>query len=119
MKVAFQEVDWALGKFTITNIRDTVVDYTAPFWHESALIVMKKPSQDALLLYLGPFRQDVWLCLLASVPLATVITAMVSYAESVLTKPEQTTRLRQFFGPCFWLIFGAVFQQGHAFVHNI
>lgn len=112
--VAFQEVDWALGKFTITNIRDTVVDYTAPFWHESAQIVMKKPSNDALFLYLGPFRHDVWLCLLASVPITTAVTAVTFYVESLLNQPSHEPKLRQYFCPCFWLIFRALFQQGHA-----
>ncbi|KAI0233279.1 Glutamate receptor ionotropic, kainate 2 [Lamellibrachia satsuma] len=99
------EVDWALGKFTITNIRDTVVDYTAPFWHESAQIVMKKPSNDALFLYLGPFRHDVWLCLLASVPITTAVTAVTFYVESSWWTPRlDATRIMV----GFWWFFAIV-----------
>ena len=52
----FQEVDFAAAKFTVTEIRDTVIDFTTPFWHEPAVIVMKKPDDENLYTYLGPFR---------------------------------------------------------------
>ena len=52
----FQEVDWGLAKFTVTSIRDQVIDYTTPFWHEPAVIVMKKPEGESMFVYFGPFR---------------------------------------------------------------
>ena len=52
-------MDFAVGKFTITQIRDSVIDYTDPYWHEAAVIVMRKPSEDHLLIYLGPFHWQV------------------------------------------------------------
>ena len=44
------------AKFTVTSIRDTVIDYTEPFWFEHAVIAMKKPTANNLLLYLAPLR---------------------------------------------------------------
>ena len=109
---AFQDVDWGLGKFTVTDIRDTVIDYTSPFWHEPALIVMKKPVSDALLLYLGPFQQEVWFCLLLSLPLMTIIIAVMNYAEHHIGETGNSPSLKTLCITCFWVIFGAMFQQG-------
>ena len=53
-----QEVDFAVAKFTVTEIRDTVIDFATPFWHEPAVIVMKKPQDEHLYSYLGPFRYN-------------------------------------------------------------
>ncbi|KAI0233282.1 Glutamate receptor ionotropic, delta-2 [Lamellibrachia satsuma] len=106
------EADWGLGKFTVTDIRDTVVDYTSPFWYEPALIVMKKPVSDALLLYLGPFQPEVWFCVLLSLPLMTFIIAIVNYAEHHIGETGNSPRLKTLCITCFWLIFGAMFQQG-------
>ena len=101
-----------MGKFTVTKIRDTVVDYTSPFWYESALIVMKEPTSDGLLLYLGPFRQDVWFLLLLSVPITTAIIAAANYGETHMEETGNAPKLKTISGMCFWLVFGAIFQQG-------
>ena len=54
-----QEVDFAFAKFTITAIRDTVVDFGSPFWYEPTVIVMSKPKEDSLWIYAGPFTAEV------------------------------------------------------------
>ena len=103
----FQEVDWALGKFTVTDNRDSVIDYTAPYWHESGQILMMKPAARGLLLYSGPFRREVWLFLFLSVPIMTIILVAANCGETHIGESARTLH-----DMCLWLIFGAVFQQG-------
>ena len=55
----FQEVDFAVAKFTITHARDSVIDYTNAFWHEPVVMVMKKPRPNMLLLFFGPLHWKV------------------------------------------------------------
>ena len=54
-----QEVDWAIGKFTVTHQRDEVIDYTAAFWHEASTMLMRNPNIDDPLVFVRPFKTEV------------------------------------------------------------
>ncbi len=73
-----------MAKFTITAIRDTVIDYTAPFWYEPAVIVMKQPEENSLLVYLGPFKPEVWYLVISSIPFtALALTFIIQLQDKI------------------------------------
>jgi hypothetical protein len=111
-----QEVDWALGKFTITSIRDEVIDYTNPFWYEPAVIVQKRPSPNAMYTYVGPFRQEVWWSVIASVPFMGVVLAFVRYAEERLVREGKTRGFTETARVSLWYSYGAMLQQGRLII---
>jgi len=66
---SLQEVDFGIGNFGIIESRQKVVDYTAAWWVDHHVIVMRKPDPSATqtFLCLGPFSALVWYLLVATV----------------------------------------------------
>ncbi|XP_042219799.1 glutamate receptor ionotropic, delta-1-like [Homarus americanus] len=63
-----QVVDFAIASFTITYIRDTVIDFTHAFYEEPTTILIPPPSeQNNFLAFLEPFSWQVWALTLASI----------------------------------------------------
>ncbi|XP_071524871.1 glutamate receptor U1-like [Panulirus ornatus] len=63
-----QTVDFAIAGFTITYIRDTVIDFTHAFYEEPTTILIPPPSEETnFLAFLKPFSWKVWAVTLASI----------------------------------------------------
>lgn len=60
-EVMREKIDFAAAGFSITAARQMVVDFSAPFFRDQSVILMKLPEgNDKLRLYLKPFRWEVW-----------------------------------------------------------
>ena len=66
---AIQEVDFALGGFTITRERLQVVEFSPQYMVETYLMVMKKPkeSHTSTFLYMEPFDRVVWFWIIVAI----------------------------------------------------
>ena len=107
-----QVVDFAVAKFTVTEQRDAVIDYTYPFWQEPSGMIMRRPQRDYLTVYIGPFQADVWLALGLSLPLVGLALAAIVYVEStVVVGPESVNATRTVL-EAMWVVFHMYFQQG-------
>ncbi|KAK3867483.1 hypothetical protein Pcinc_027053 [Petrolisthes cinctipes] len=72
--VARHEANLAICEITITDQRETVVDFTAPYWLESLTLVSRAPRQrDRSLAVFWPFTALVW----ALIGVATVVMGPV------------------------------------------
>ena len=112
MPTGLQEADFGLAKFTITNIRKEVVDFAFPFWYGPSVLVMKKPEDNGLFVYLSPFRYDFWLCFVLAVPAMSLVMASVLYLESAIMGDDSMRWFPSIFADSLWFTFGSVFQQG-------
>ncbi|XP_071526281.1 probable glutamate receptor [Panulirus ornatus] len=80
-QVARHEAHAALCSLTITAIRETVVDFTDPYYLESATLMSPAPKEkNRSFAILSPFTIEVWLCIC----LATVLVGPLLYMVSRL-----------------------------------
>ena len=108
-----QEVDFALGKFTINADRASVVEYTVPFWQEASRIAMRRRREHHMFVYVRPFQYRVWLCVLLAVPVGAVAMAAVYCAERRLVGGGgETPIFWTTFGQTIWFTFTSLFSQG-------
>ncbi|XP_071548117.1 glutamate receptor ionotropic, kainate glr-3-like [Panulirus ornatus] len=85
-----QEVDMALGPFTMTPQRASVCDFSVPLHHENFAIITPRPKlQSDVLGFIKPFTVQVWLLILTS--LLSVATAMgcVVWAEGKIFRHSE------------------------------
>ncbi|KAK8386628.1 hypothetical protein O3P69_017841 [Scylla paramamosain] len=87
-------VDFAMAGFTITHIRETVIDFTHAFFEEPTTILIPPPrEQNNFLAFLEPFSWQVWFLTLVSIMvvgpimwiLATVGNLPVLYPHNTRT----------------------------------
>ena len=64
----FQEVAFGIGPFTITSIREEVIDFTKPFMEDGVGILTQKPNSDAANMFkmFTPLTPQVWAAVAAS-----------------------------------------------------
>ncbi|CAH0720303.1 unnamed protein product, partial [Brenthis ino] len=114
-------IDFAITDLTITAEREQAVDFTTPFMNLGISILFRKPQppEPALLAFLLPFSNGVWLCL----GFAYVGTSLVLYVIGRLCPEEWQNPYpcvddppaleNQFtIGNALWFNLGAVLQQG-------
>ncbi|XP_076055983.1 glutamate receptor 4-like isoform X3 [Oratosquilla oratoria] len=71
--VARHEVDFAIDAFTITSKRETVVDFSNPYYIASTTLISRAPEEkDRSLAIFRPFSLTVWITLL-------VLTAIIGF----------------------------------------
>lgn len=65
----FQKVDLALAPITIDAKRESVIDFTKPYWDFSMSLIMEKESEEELDLFafVKPFDGIVWLLIIGVV----------------------------------------------------
>ena len=108
-----------MAKFTITQIRDSVVDYTVPFWHESAVMVMRMPEENSLLVYLGPIHNELWLSIILAVPFMAFSLASVAVMRAAVYGGVAVLKKLSFlayFNASVWFSYGALVQQGDIYI---
>ncbi|XP_022124667.2 glutamate receptor ionotropic, kainate 2 [Pieris rapae] len=114
-------IDFAITDLTITAEREEAVDFTTPFMNLGIAIMFRRPQPPApaLLAFLLPFSNGVWLC----VALAYLGTSLVLYAVGRLCPDEwqnpypcveEPPALENQFtlGNALWFNMGAVLMQG-------
>ncbi|XP_064072284.1 glutamate receptor ionotropic, kainate 2-like [Vanessa tameamea] len=115
------DIQFAVTDLTITAEREEAVDFTTPFMNLGISILFRKPQQPepALLAFLLPFSNGVWLCL----GLAYLGTSLVLYVVGRLCPDEwqnpypcveEPPALENQFtlANALWFNLGAVLQQG-------
>ncbi|XP_063840046.1 probable glutamate receptor [Scylla paramamosain] len=74
-----QEVEFAVGPFGVTDLRETVCDFSTPLYSENNAILMVRPTlQSDMAGFVKPFTGQVWLLTLLS--LAVVVAVMTPLA---------------------------------------
>ena len=112
-----QEADFAVAKFTVTSLRDTVIDYTVPFWHEPAVMVMRKPEENSMVIYLGPFQTNVWYATFLAIPVMGVAIAGVTLLRATIYHGKAVWNRANIFRSVYssiWFTYGALVQQGNS-----
>ena len=54
--VVLQEVDFAIGDFTITKSRSSVVDFMTSFYGETKTFIIRVPKEDTTMIYTRVFK---------------------------------------------------------------
>ncbi|KAK4325066.1 hypothetical protein Pmani_004337 [Petrolisthes manimaculis] len=97
--VARHEANLAICEITITDQRETVVDFTAPYWLESLTLVSRAPRQrDRSLAVFWPFTALVWSLIgVATVVMGPVLWVLVwaQTGEGTDTPPPPRPSLQQ------------------------
>ena len=64
LKIYFaQEVDFAIGDFTITEDRSTVVDFMTSFYGETKTFIIRTLKEDKMMIYTHVFKVYLFLVL--------------------------------------------------------
>ncbi|XP_014666627.1 PREDICTED: glutamate receptor ionotropic, delta-1-like [Priapulus caudatus] len=106
-------LDLEIGFFTYTHQRASMVRFLIPLLTENYVIVIKRPRQKTEILnILDPFDTYIWVCLLAYLLVATLITAAMerwSHKDSGLEGNTESTQ-----GIVYYVVymFGSFLQQG-------
>ncbi|PAA64923.1 hypothetical protein BOX15_Mlig020788g1 [Macrostomum lignano] len=114
-----RKIDFAIGPFTMTAIRQTVIDFSEAFMEDGNTILIKKPGQEnPMFRVLSPFSLNSWLAILGSVFTAAVCMFLFSYLSpfsawnmNLSEKISDEVSIRE----NFWSIVGSLLQQGQDF----
>lgn len=85
---------------TISPLREEVVDFSYPFWHESIGMLTLTLPQDQVYI-LKPLRTAVWICYFTSTFLVAVFLYIYEVKLNVMKKYIKTTPLAGI-GDCIW-----------------
>ncbi|XP_071526272.1 glutamate receptor ionotropic, delta-1-like [Panulirus ornatus] len=89
-QVARYEAHAAICGVTITESRETVVDFTAPYYFEAATLVSPAPKEkNRSFAILSPFTVEVWLCIIIVTVLVGPLLYLVSRLLVVCTGEEE------------------------------
>lgn len=106
----------AIGPFSITALRDTVIDYTKPYMDDSIGILTRKPQRGAnLFQMMRPFSTNVWVCITVVVLLGgvllTVINRLTPYGNRYPSDQDFVVDEHSF-SQNVWIIYMSVMEQG-------
>ncbi|XP_039755197.1 glutamate receptor ionotropic, kainate 3-like [Pararge aegeria] len=116
-----ENIHFAITDLTITAEREEAVDFTTPFMNLGISILLRKPTkpEPALLAFLLPFSNGVWLCLgLAYLGTSLVLFVVGRLCPEEWQNPypciEEPPALENQFtlANALWFNLGAVLQQG-------
>ncbi|XP_064646211.1 glutamate receptor ionotropic, delta-1-like [Lineus longissimus] len=112
-----KSVDLAAATHSITASRALVVDFADAYYFEPSVIMVKNPGAGSrLTVYIEPLHKWVWLCMFASIPILSFIMWLLMKYSPFYTNQDQEEYMESVNlmrpGPCFWYIFGALWQQG-------
>ncbi|XP_053634337.2 probable glutamate receptor [Cherax quadricarinatus] len=81
------EVEFAIGPFGVTDLRETVCDFSEPVHSENNAILMVRPTlQNDVSGFLKPFAFEVWLLMLLS--LVSVVGAVTLLTDNTLAEDK-------------------------------
>ena len=91
------------------------MDFTdVPFYLELTTVALRKPDPDdsRVGLFFQPFKLEMWVCIIAAVPVVAVVVWLYSCTNgAILLQPEKSTKLPNVVDT-LWFSLGAIFKQG-------
>lgn len=111
-----QEVDIGVGPYTISSIRETVVDFSVPFMEDGGGILTKKGNSGiSILTGLSTFSGTIWLCVVATtVVMGFSLFVTGKYSPYSDVNMSQERRDTWTLGTCIIYVCGSVMMQGQA-----
>ena len=106
---------------SIQAAREEVMDFSFPFYIEESVILYRRQrkAHRAVFQFLRPYKWQVWVSVMAAIPLATVLLAMFF---SINSRGHIRSGVHMYDGPqispvgsiskAFWCILGTLFTQG-------
>ena len=105
----------AVAALTRTLNREIYMDFVdVPFYIEFTTVALRKPDPDAntVGMFLRPFKLEVWISILAAIPLAGVALMLNTRAYGgIVLMTQKPACLRNSFD-ALWFSCGALLQQG-------
>ncbi|XP_076069237.1 putative glutamate receptor [Oratosquilla oratoria] len=87
-----REAHMAINEITITGKREGVIDFTYPYYLESATFASRAPvEKNRALAAFSPFTVEVWLTLVATVGLFGPLIYMIQTSRTVLLRSKSST----------------------------
>ncbi|XP_043279377.1 glutamate receptor ionotropic, kainate 2-like [Venturia canescens] len=115
------QADLAICDLTITQARESVVDFTMPFMNLGISILFAKPEEKVpeLFSFLSPFSTDVWMYMATAFLAVSVMLFMLARmapgewvsSHPCATDPEELENSFNLMNS-FWLTIGSLMQQG-------
>ena len=120
--ILLQEVHFAVGPFTITSLRETVIDFTKAYMEDGGGIITKRPEEekDKILKVFKPFQPMVWAGIGAALGTTAILfftTCQFSPYERIKIGPDTTYAHNFGFFKSIWVVYGSYVEQGNAIVH--
>ena len=102
-----------VGPLGISAGRETVTDFTTPFYVEqmTALYKLNNKSDGKWKVFLQPFKWEVWVCIVSSITLITVFLWIMAGVITVRQVGKQEPIYKFNYSP--WVVTGAILQQGN------
>ena len=111
--IFFQTTDMVVTGLTISEERETVVDFSYPFWEESVgLITLTRPD-DQFYLY-KPLKPLVWVCFVCTALFVGLAAVGVELKTSSLWSLKGHHAFGHIQESC-WYMFGAMWNQGASY----
>ena len=109
-----------VAPITRMTMREIYADFAdIPFYSEFTTVVMQEPDPDASTvgLFFRPFKREVWISILAAIPLAGVVLLLYVRAYSVVLPRRQNQTGLDNVVDTLWFSGGALLQQGKKSCH--
>ncbi|XP_046352525.2 glutamate receptor-like [Haliotis rufescens] len=116
-----KELDFGAGPFTITSIRESVIDFTKPFMEDGAGIITRRPDGESQKMFkmFTPFAPIVWGCIVIAIIVVSVLLYLVNRyspfaAHKVLPESGHAGSHAEMMSlkTTLWLIYGSYMEQG-------
>ncbi|XP_067681067.1 glutamate receptor ionotropic, kainate 1-like [Haliotis asinina] len=117
--VATGKIDMIIAPLTISDVRETVMDFTQPYFYVHSMIILAKqdPNENQWLTLVAPFRYEVHICILFSLIFSTVFLFVVEEVHPVNAwLDRRLSELRIRYGDILWYHFGALMANGGAYL---
>ncbi|XP_071080960.1 glutamate receptor ionotropic, delta-1-like [Haliotis cracherodii] len=112
-QVQFKEVDMVLAPLTVREDRETVMDFTYPYFHDAAGAIFKRPGLRRWATLLKPFKWEVLVCLGTVVPgLTLLLYVMENERRKHIAKRQQRKEDDRVAEDSFWYIWGIFLKNG-------
>ncbi|CAG2239406.1 GRID1 [Mytilus edulis] len=109
-----REVDLVAAPLIIDAHRETVADFTQPYFHEKSGIIIKKPVQSHSTKLVDPLNPMVYLCVGISLPVITFLLFLFEKYNPFYRQVPGRMNIRglHHFYDSFWYMCGALLFQG-------
>ncbi|KAK7498613.1 hypothetical protein BaRGS_00010273 [Batillaria attramentaria] len=107
------EADMAIGPFTITSIRETVVDFTVPYMEDGGgiLTLRKDPNPDLMRMF-APFTTTIWLATGGMVLLFGLVLFFINRFSPYSRQARGGGEASWNVAVSVWIIFSSFMEQG-------
>ncbi|ESP03953.1 hypothetical protein LOTGIDRAFT_110473, partial [Lottia gigantea] len=105
---------FGVGPFTITSIRETVIDFTKPYTEEGIGILTRRPDNESTKMFkmFTPFAPVVWSCIVIGVAVVGVLLYLVNRASPYSDHKLYPETPRMTLKESLWVVYGSYMEQG-------